>query len=111
MRQSGVVAAMCNYALDHNVDRLADDHDLAAGIAAELEGMSGIARVIAPETNIVIFDLAEDAMAANEVIEAMAEQNIRFGALGPRRMRIETHLEDDEAAAKTLCGALHGCLG
>ncbi|MEM6663705.1 MAG: threonine aldolase family protein [Pseudomonadota bacterium] len=111
MRQSGVVAAMCNYALDHNVDRLAEDHDLATGIAAELEGMSGIAHVIAPETNIVIFDLAEDAMAANEVIEAMAEHNIRFGALGPRRMRIVTHLDVDEAAAKTLCGALRGCLG
>ena len=110
MRQSGVVAAMCLYALDHNIDRLADDHAMAGRIAAQLQSLSGVAQVLKPDTNIVIFDLTDDAPDANVVVNEMAAKGIRFGALSARRMRIVTHLDvgsDEEAAlAKALTEVL-----
>lgn len=57
MRQSGVVSAMCLYALEHHVDRLADDHALAASLARRLSSYEGIKRVLPAETNIIILDL------------------------------------------------------
>lgn len=111
MRQSGVVAAMCLYALDHNIDRLADDHAMAARIAAHLGGLPGVAQALTPDTNIVIFDLSDDAPAADVVASQMMEKGIRFGALGPQRMRIVTHMDvgpDDEAALTTALTAVLG---
>ena len=57
MRQSGVIAAYCLYALEHNVERLADDHRLAAHIAAEMAVMPGVRSVLPVETNIIIAEL------------------------------------------------------
>ena len=110
MRQSGVLAAMCNHALDHNIDRLADDHALAGHIATGLAGMPGVDAVLPVETNIVIFDLAADAPAAATVVERMAGHGIRVGALGARRMRIVTHLDVDPDQAQELHSALAKCL-
>ena len=67
--------------------------------------------MIPPDTNIVIFDLTESAPSAADVVAAMATKDIRIGALGPRRMRIVTHLDVDAAMAKTLCGALRDVIG
>ena len=55
MRQAGVCAAACIYALDHNIDRLADDHANAKALARGLAQLPGIA-VEDPETNLVFFD-------------------------------------------------------
>ena len=111
MRQSGVLAAMCLFALDHNVARLADDHAMAARIGARLMELPGVAGVLAPETNIVIFDLAAEAPDATAIVAEMAERGIRFGALAARRMRIVTHLDVGAAEESALAEALNAVLG
>lgn len=111
MRQSGVLAAMCLHALDHNVARLSQDHAMAARIGAHLMGLSGVGAVLAPETNIVIFDLARDAPDAAAVAAEMTERGIRFGALADRRMRIVTHLDVGPADEAALTEALSAVLG
>ena len=106
MRQSGVLAAMCDYALEQNVERLAQDNALAKSIGSRLAEMAGVASVLPVDTNIVIFDLIEDAPEAARVVAAMQERDIRVGALGKRRMRMVTHLdvnaEDAELALREL---------
>ncbi len=111
MRQSGVVAAMCDYALDHNIDRMADDHAMASRIAEHLNGLAGVAGLLTPETNIVIFDLAEDAPTAGSVVDQMESRGIRVGALGVRRMRIVTHMDVGAADQAVLTAALSEILG
>ncbi len=111
MRQSGVLAAMCLYALDHNVERLAEDHRLARAIGERLSAMPGVASVLPVETNIVIFDLAEGALDADATVARLAERGVGSGVLGPRRMRVVTHLDVDAAGADTLCQALAAVLG
>jgi threonine aldolase len=106
LRQSGILAAMCLYALDHNVDRLADDHVLAAGIAERLEQMERVARVLPVETNIVIFDLSDDAPNAPEVERLLKDDGVIIGAFGEWRIRIVTHLDVDAAGGNALCESL-----
>ena len=103
MRQSGIVAAMCLHALDHHVDRLADDHALAQLIAEGMASMRGVARILPVETNIIIFDLAPDAPSAAELVASCKAEDIVIGAFGPKRIRLVTHLDvDAEAAARLL---------
>ncbi|MEM7684684.1 MAG: threonine aldolase family protein [Pseudomonadota bacterium] len=111
MRQSGVLAAMCLYALDHNVDRLAEDHALAHSIGTRLSALPGIVGVLPVDTNIVIFDLAPDGPEADAVVAKMGEKGIRVGALGRHRMRVVTHLDVDAAQADTLMDAFGELLG
>lgn len=111
MRQSGVVAAMCHYALDHNIDRLADDHALATSIEARLSEFGKVARVLPVETNIIIFDLTDEAPDAASVVATLAQDDIHIGAFGPRRIRVVTHLDVDPAGGDALCGALETVLG
>ena len=110
MRQSGILAAMCLYALDYNVERLADDHALAARIAEMLDGFRKVDRVLPADTNIVIFDLSETAPSAAEVVASLEKDGIQAGAFGDRRIRLVTHLDVDEAAGDALCGSLSGLL-
>lgn len=106
MRQSGIAAVMCNYALDHHVARLAEDHALAARIAGALAEMAHVSRVLPAPTNIVIFDIAEDGPTAAELVARLGEEGIRVGAFGPKRVRIVTHLDVDEGAGDAVIAAL-----
>jgi threonine aldolase len=84
-RQSGIVAAGCLYALDHNVERLAEDHDNARLLA---EGLTGLGcDVVAPETNIVIFS------APDGFVEAMGERGVELSRTPDGRVRAVTHLD------------------
>ena len=84
-RQSGVVAAGCLYALDHNVERLAVDHENARALAGGLAELG--CDVIEPETNIVIFS-APDGFA-----HAMAERGVELSGTPDGRLRAVTHLD------------------
>ena len=106
MRQSGVIAAMCLYALDHNVDRLADDHALAASIAERLSKLALVEAVLPADSNIVIFDLAPDAPDAATLVSLVREEGIVMGAFDERRIRIVTHLDVDQAAGQALMDSL-----
>jgi len=111
MRQSGVIAAMCEYALDHHVARLAEDHALAASIAARLAAMPGVAQVLPAPTNIVIFDLTPQAPDAATLSGRLRADGIIVGQFGPRRIRVVTHFDVDAAAGDALCAALARHLG
>ena len=106
MRQSGLIAAACLYALDNHVDRLADDHVLAGRIGSVLASLLGVAEVLPVETNIVIFDLAEGALTATELARRLDADGCIVGAFGERRARIVTHLDVDDTAGDALCTSL-----
>jgi threonine aldolase len=90
MRQAGIVAAGALYALDHNVERLAVDHEHAAALArglAELDGVSLDPDEV--ETNIVIFEVDDP----EGVCTAIERDGVRMGVVGPRQIRAVTHLD------------------
>ncbi|MBX3659504.1 MAG: low-specificity L-threonine aldolase [Ramlibacter sp.] len=95
MRQAGLLAAAASHALDHHIDRLADDHALARRLADGLAGLPGV-QVEAPQTNIVFVDLdgpARDRSAG--LLPHLAAQGIQ--ATGLYRLRFVTHLDVDAA--------------
>ena len=106
MRQAGIVAAGALYALDHHVERLADDHALAASLAGDLASVEGVSiDPSAVTTNIVVFEVAD----APALIAALADAGVRMGALGPTTVRAVTHLDvgaDDVAQAVEAVRAL-----
>lgn len=108
MRQTGVLTAMCLYALDHHVDRLEEDHALAQSIGARLSELSVIKSVMPVETNIVIADLADHAPDARETARRLREKNVTVTVVGHKRLRIVTHLDVGPADADVLLAALNG---
>ena len=114
MRQVGVLAAACRYALDHHVERLADDHRRARALAAGFAGAPGV-RVIEPETNIVIVTLEHAALDPAAVLRALEERGVRMVSFGVRRLRAIAHLDVDDAGVaraverfREVVGALAG---
>jgi threonine aldolase len=89
MRQAGIVAAGCVYALDHNLERLAEDHENARVLAAGFAELG--CDVIAPETNIVIFS------APAGFVEAMGRHAIDLSGTPDGRVRAVTHLDVSRA--------------
>lgn len=106
MRQSGVLAAAAAYALDHQLDRLADDHAAASAFAEALaaEAPSAVGR---PQTNIVVIDTGE--LASSDVAARARQLGIRVSVLGPRTLRAVTSLEVTAAQAAS-AGRLVGQL-
>jgi threonine aldolase len=95
MRQSGLLAAAADFALTHQVQRLAEDHALAQRLAAGLSQLPGLV-VEPPQTNIVFVDLAGSARArAAELIPELARHGVL--ATGLYRLRFVTHLDVDAA--------------
>jgi threonine aldolase len=88
MRQVGILAAAGLYALDHHVARLADDHARAKRLAEALGADPSTV-----QTNIVVLDVDD----APRVAAAAAERGVLVSALGPRFMRLVTHLDVDDA--------------
>ena len=111
LRQAGVLAAAGVHALEHHVDRLADDHAnarligerLAACAAVEID-LDGL------ETNIVVFHLRPGAAPAAAVVARAADRGVLVMAFGPRTVRAVTHLDvgraDCERAAEALAEAV-----
>jgi len=97
MRQAGVLAAAGLYALDHNVDRLEQDHAratrLGQAIAADGEGIIDLDAV---QTNMVVLELAGTGWKAAELAAAAREQGVLISALGPTFVRLVTHLDLDD---------------
>jgi threonine aldolase len=109
MRQSGILAAAGLYALDHHLDRLADDHRRAARLAELAGRVEGIdART--PDTNIVMLDLVRDDLDAATLMAALAERDVRVTMFSAKRLRAVTHLDVDDdgvhAAAEALRDAV-----
>jgi threonine aldolase len=95
MRQCGMLAAAGSYALDHHVDRLADDHVLARRLAEGLQGIEGLA-VETPQTNIVFVDVVgESRKRAAALLPYLQAQGVL--ASGLYRLRFVVHLDVDDA--------------
>jgi len=93
MRQAGMLAAAALHALDHHIERLADDHALAQRLAAGLAGVPGLL-VEAPHTNIVFVDLVGGARDRSaDLLAHLAAHGVR--ATGLYRLRFVTHLDVD----------------
>ncbi len=99
MRQVGVLAAAGLHALEHHVERLADDHEHAR-LIAEAIGAE------APETNIVVLDVPDTA----ELIASAREQGVLVGAVGPHTLRVVTHLDVSREQAEQAAGTLASLL-
>ena len=106
MRQTGVLTAMCLYALDHHIDRLAEDHDLARSIGARLSELPAISKVHPVESNIVMVDLNATGPDARETARRLREQQVTVTVVGARRLRIVTHLDVGAADADALIAAM-----
>jgi len=97
MRQAGIIAAAAVYALDHHVDRLAEDHANARRLAERLAELPGVEIDLAGvETNIVLIELS-GALDAEVALNRLAERGVRMVSLGPRTLRAVTHLDVDAA--------------
>jgi threonine aldolase len=102
MRQVGIFAAATEHALDHHLDRLADDHANARRLAERLAAAPGIELDLATvQTNIVVARLAPEAPDAAAVAARAREAGVLVSLLGPRTIRAVTHLDvtGDEVAA------------
>jgi threonine aldolase len=104
MRQAGGLAAAAAYALDHHVERLAEDHARAHRLAAGLAGLDGV-QVEAPHTNIVFVDLAGAARERSAgLLPHLAQQGVL--ATGLYRLRFATHLDVDDAGIARAIAAI-----
>ena len=93
MRQAGIAAAGCLYALDLHVDRLAEDHEHARLLASGLAGIDGIeVRNAAPETNMVFFDVRGLGLRNREFVDRLAAAGVRMSGAGGQ-IRAVTHLD------------------
>ena len=103
MRQVGVLAAAGLYALEHNIDRMAEDHEHAKLLAEACGADPDLT-----ETNIVVVDVPDAAA----VVAAAREHDVLVGAVGPTKVRMLTHLDvsrsEVEQAATVLAKVLGG---
>jgi len=101
-RQAGILAAAGMYALDHNIARLADDHEAARALAAELPDQP------VPETNMIMIDTGDHP--ADVVCAQAEERGVRVLPTGPHTMRavtsLEVSVEGCAAAGRILAGLL-----
>jgi len=94
MRQAGILAAAGHYALDNNLPLLKVDHVRAKSIASAVAAVAP--KVIDPatvDTNIVGLELATLKISASELSNQLKEKGILAGALGPKYLRLVTHLD------------------
>src|SRR6188768_3190801 len=90
MRQAGICAAACIYALDHHVDRLADDHANARALARGLSQIAGL-EVQQPETNLVFFKPDGAGIGGDDMVKALRQRGVLL-AMMDGRIRACTHL-------------------
>ena len=97
MRQVGMIAAAGIYALEHHVDRLAEDHDRARKLAGVLSELPFV--VIDPkraDTNILVMELNAKAIDAHSFVDRLKGRGVLCSAFNPRTVRMVTHLDFDD---------------
>ena len=102
MRQAGVCAAACIYALDHHVDRLAEDHANARALARGLSQIDGI-EVQQPETNLVFFKPDGAGIPGDKMVAALRQRGVLL-AMMDGRIRACTHLDVTAAMIEEMIG-------
>jgi threonine aldolase len=116
MRQAGILGAAGIYALDHHLDRLADDHANARRIAERLvQSPRVILDLATVQTNIIVFGLSPDGPDAPTIVAQARDRGVLVFAFTPQMLRAVTHLdvsrEQCERAAATLADLIDGRAG
>lgn len=111
MRQAGIIAAGGIYALENMVGRLAEDHAMALRLAQGIEGIRGLKTdVERVRTNIVFFELVEERITADQLLERAAKKGVRFSIGYGGLMRMVTHygleMEDIDRAVEVFRGIM-----
>jgi threonine aldolase len=111
MRQAGIAAAAALYAMDHNVDRLADDHKNARLIAQAIADTPGL-RLTPPEvdTNLIWFRVDPNLGTAKDVAATLRQHGILLHVAGPQSLRACTHLDISIAQAERVTDVLRSAL-
>lgn len=107
MRQGGFLAAACLYALDHNVNRIADDHANAKLLAAAIADTPGLT-LVPPEvqTNLVWFEADRKLGTAREVAAKLKDKGVLVAALGDQTLRAVTHLDVSREQCEVAAAAI-----
>ncbi len=111
-RQAGILAAAGLYALEHNLPRLARDHQRARRLARGLAGLAGVR--LDPksvESNIVIFDIGPSGLEPEEAARRLARLGVGVIPFGPGRLRAVTHLQVSDRDIERALEALARVLG
>lgn len=101
MRQAGFLAAAGTYALDHHVERLADDHQKAKEAAQALASNPHVASVYPVETNVVIFE-PKDPFTVNDVLPKLNQSGILATGFGKKAVRLVYHLDISDEMHQTV---------
>jgi threonine aldolase len=110
MRQIGSLAAAAIYALDHHIDRLAEDHAKARLIAAAVRENPRLALISEHvDTNIVIFTVSPELGTAADLCQRFQAAGIRMYATGLQRIRVVTHLDVTTDDCKEVADMLRNC--
>jgi threonine aldolase len=112
-RQIGFYAAAALYALDHNMDRLTEDHVNAKDLARRIAQLPGVALDLATvQSNIVVFHLTDAAPKTADIVARAKERGVLVSVFGPRTLRVVTHLDVTAAqcreAGEVLAAAIAG---
>ena len=111
MRQAGVLAAAALYALDHHVERVAEDHRNAQVLARAIQETPGLRLEPAEvETNLVWFTVERGLGTARDVAAALKARGVLVHASGPQRLRACTHLDVSAAQVARAAEAIHAAV-
>jgi threonine aldolase len=107
MRQVGMFAAACDFGLTHHFERLAEDHEHAQLIATRIAQCPGVQMATEKvASNIVVFELKDAKLSADDLVAQAKQQSVLINALGPSKVRLLTHLDVSRtqclAAAETI---------
>jgi threonine aldolase len=111
MRQAGIIAAGALYALEHHIERLAEDHANAQLLAEAIRQTDGLSlKDESVDTNIVFFQVDERLGTAADFCNRLQEQGVRMMALGPQIVRAVTHLDVSRAEVEEAAEMLTKCI-
>ncbi len=106
MRQVGVLGAACLYALDHQLERLAEDHENARLLAERLASVDGVVIPHPVETNIVMAEVGGLGVTGAEVVEVLAGRGVLAGTMAAQTVRFVTHLGVERPEAERAGGLI-----
>ncbi len=108
MRQAGLLAAAAIYAVNHNFNRLKDDHRRAKYFAESISTIPGIAvDLTTVQTNIVIFDVAGSGLDGPEIVRRLHQKGVGVSSFAPTKIRAVTHLDISDQDIQQAVSAMH----